>query len=397
MSARVAAEPSVLVWARQKAGLSVEAAARKVLVSAQRLSQWESGESLPTVKQLRRLAGAYKRPLAIFCLPEPPRDFAPLSDMRVLPDVVPHHYSERLCYEIRRAHQRRELVLELHEMLWGAPPQLGVSLDRAEGPEQAAERLRSALQVPLKSQKQWPQGYGTFRRWRAVIELRGVLVFEAYRVELEEMRGFAIAQSPFPVVVVNMKDAINGRVFSLLHELVHVALDQSTLCDFREGPGSESSSQVEVFCNATAAAALVPQADFLSQSVVARNRRAAHWSDEHIEGLARLYGVSREVIVRRLLTLGRATRRFYVSKRDQYLGESQRIREERTKTGGFPHPSLVAFNRSGPLFTNLVLTSYHEGNITASDVADFLEVRLKHMAAMHAHAAREPRIGEGAV
>jgi hypothetical protein len=39
----------------------------------------------------------------------------------------------------------------------------------------------------------------------------------------------------------------------------------------------------------------------------------------------------------------------------------------------------MAISSAGPVFVQIVLTNYHQENITASDVADFLEVRLKHL------------------
>jgi len=80
-------KPELLVWARQSAGLSLDAAAAKLRVSAERLRSWETDEARPTIAQLRTAARVYKRPLAIFYLPEPPLDFQPLRDYRRVPEA----------------------------------------------------------------------------------------------------------------------------------------------------------------------------------------------------------------------------------------------------------------------------------------------------------------------
>ncbi len=91
MAKRVEAmvQPELLVWARTSAGLSLDQAAKKVQVGPGRLESWESGKGRPTVrptvKQLRKLGNAYKRPIAVFYLPEPPKDFQPMKDFRRLP------------------------------------------------------------------------------------------------------------------------------------------------------------------------------------------------------------------------------------------------------------------------------------------------------------------------
>jgi transcriptional regulator with XRE-family HTH domain len=80
-------KPELLIWARQSAGFSLDAAAAKLRVSEDRLRSWEAGEARPTIAQLRTAAKTYKRPLAIFYLPEPPLDFQPLRDYRRVPDA----------------------------------------------------------------------------------------------------------------------------------------------------------------------------------------------------------------------------------------------------------------------------------------------------------------------
>ncbi|MEM6829923.1 MAG: helix-turn-helix domain-containing protein, partial [Bacteroidota bacterium] len=74
--------PKVLKWARESAKMSLEEAASKVNKSAEQLSAWEEGEEFPTIKQAEKLAKSYKRPFALFFLPEIPNDFQPLQDFR---------------------------------------------------------------------------------------------------------------------------------------------------------------------------------------------------------------------------------------------------------------------------------------------------------------------------
>lgn len=58
-------KPDLLVWARQSAGFSLDAAAVKLRIPEERLRSWEAGETRPTIAQLRMAANVYKRPLAI--------------------------------------------------------------------------------------------------------------------------------------------------------------------------------------------------------------------------------------------------------------------------------------------------------------------------------------------
>ena len=64
--------PEILKWARERSGYSVEAAARTLNKKESFISECESGERSPTYVQLEKLADKYKRPVALFFLPNPP-------------------------------------------------------------------------------------------------------------------------------------------------------------------------------------------------------------------------------------------------------------------------------------------------------------------------------------
>lgn len=81
--------PSVMRWARESAKLSVEEAASKIGRPIEDMTAWEEGTSRPTIPQARKTSEVYKRPFAVFYLPEPPKDFDTLRDFRSLPIDVP--------------------------------------------------------------------------------------------------------------------------------------------------------------------------------------------------------------------------------------------------------------------------------------------------------------------
>ena len=221
----------MLVWARETASLSQEEVAQSLGVPVKRIQEWERGQDSPTVSQLRRLADKCKRPLSVFYLPEPPQGFQALRDFRRPQAGQDRQFSPQLAYEVRAAYERRVVALEVFADLGEAPPQLGGAGALNDDPEAMARRLRERLGVQLAQQVRWTNE--AFRGWRDAIEASGVLVFVLsgahHQVDLEEMRGFAIAEDPLPVIVVNGKDRTPGRVFTLLHELTHVALGQSAI------------------------------------------------------------------------------------------------------------------------------------------------------------------------
>lgn len=376
MTVRTIVEAALLRWGRETAGIAVEDAARRVQVRPERLASWEAGDIKPTIVQLRRLAGMYRRPLSSFFLPEPPAEPAlEVHDFRQLPGQVAGELSSALLLQLRRARERCEVALDLLNELDQRPPSFDVLATLEDDPEELGSRLRGALGVDLATQERWRGPYDALNGWRAIVETAGVLVFQASRIDLAEMRGLSLTEDPLPVVVVNSKDAPNGRVFTMLHELCHVALRRSGICEPDESRLRPSEERrVEVFCNHVAGAALVPMRDLLADEEVSRAPRATTWSEQQLENIARRFSVSKFVILRRLLIAGRATDTFYREKQDEWL-QAQAERSE----GGIVTPDRRAVAESGKTFVRLVLQSYYQDHITLSDVAKHLGVRLKHL------------------
>src|SRR6266481_1375701 len=140
-------QPSLLVWARQSAGFDLSEAAGEAKVDTEVLRQWEEGEGLPSIPQLRKLGDIYKRPLAVFFLSEPPQGFDPQREFRRLPGVTPQNESPELRLALRTALFRREAARELYEQLGEPIPSFDAQADPSENPERVGARIRELLGV----------------------------------------------------------------------------------------------------------------------------------------------------------------------------------------------------------------------------------------------------------
>ena len=380
--------PSVLEWARLSIGVSPEDAARRAGVTAERLASWESGAAEPTVAKLRQLATLYQRPLAVFFLPEPPVDFDALRDFRRLPGKPDHAWSRPLHKVYRRAVLQQEVTAELREEeeshVLATVPALDLSVD----PEEAGARARDALGVPLREQFGWQKPEDAFSGWLEAVESLGALVLRTSDVALEEMRGFSIGSGSVPVVVINALDSPRGQVFTLAHEFAHLALREGGLCDLLE-PDDDAARRIEVWCNAVAGAMLLPRAPFLSDPKVAPPGHRG-WDEAVLGQLSDRYGVSREAVLRRLVTLNRATWDFYLRRRDEYLVAYAQQRDEkrarRRSSGGGPPPYRMAVRDQGKPYVRLVLDAYHRDAISPSSLSSLLGLKLKHVAALEQEA-----------
>ena len=83
MAEQIPINPALLVWARERAGLSRDEARQKF----KRFEEWEEGKSAPTYPQLEQLSEALKVPIAVFFFPEPPEVPSINQTFRTLPEA----------------------------------------------------------------------------------------------------------------------------------------------------------------------------------------------------------------------------------------------------------------------------------------------------------------------
>lgn len=376
-SSETVVDPAILVWARSTSGLSIEEAAARIPTKPERVADWENGEGAPSMAQLRKMAAIYKRLLSDFFLPAVPREEPLPHDFRRLPGEVALRYSRALRVQLRLAGQRRQLALDLLSDLDTGLPAIAGRLQMGGDPETAGGELRRLLHVSMQEQRTWRDARVSYNGWRGAAERAGILVFQTAGINPSEMLGFALPGRPLPVIGVNRKLRPNGRTFTLLHECVHVFLEQSSICDIDEGMLRPPEEQrVEVFCNAVAGAALVPFDELLNEPLVRMHpARPRDWSGEELAALSRTFGVSEEVVLRRLLTAGRTSSGFYAARR-QVWGALINDVSETDPDADFKRnmPQEVVSDLGRP-FTRLVVDSYLNSFTSLSDVSRYLGLR----------------------
>jgi Zn-dependent peptidase ImmA (M78 family) len=235
----------------------------------------------------------------------------------------------------------------------------------------------------MDDRSSWGTAEDAFRAWVDACEDIGVFVFQSSDVDVAEMRGFVLVDPLAPTITINAKDARSARVFTLLHEFGHILLGEEGISNLVLPPHPRTPEQkIEVFCNALAAEILVPASDLQGR---VSSAGAANDLDPMIESLANLYKVSREVIARRLADLEIITRGTYEQKREQYIAEFAQRSKEEPKEYRIRYARMVVRN-NGRAFTRLVLNAYGESLITARDVSNLLNAKLRHLPRIEAEA-----------
>ncbi|CAN5757753.1 XRE family transcriptional regulator [soil metagenome] len=366
--------PQVLAWARESAGFYIEEAAKKIPIDPDKLQSCEVGNDYLTISQLRKLCSVYKRPLAFFYLPKPPEKEKIPKDFRRLPEDEEKNLSPKLRLEIRRAKYRRDIALDLFKELEIDIPKFKAKISLSDDVYDVGIFIRKLLKVSVNQQENLKKE-SRLNFWREKIEDLGVLVFSASLIDLKIMRGFSIDKNPLPIIVLNSKDHHKARIFTLFHEFTHLLLHSGGICDLGE------QSKIEVFCNAIAGETLVPTDWLQNIPVVRQHKNKSEWSDDKLYNLAEHFGVSREVTLRRLLTIGKTTESFYKQKREQYQAEYRiKVNQDTAEKKSIRVPQhYKIINQTGRKFAKLVIDSYNQNKISLLDVSEFLGTKLKHL------------------
>jgi Zn-dependent peptidase ImmA (M78 family) len=377
----------ILSWIRSHYGFDIDYIANKAGIKPEKLHEWETGSSRPTIAQLRKIAKVYGYPIAIFYLPEPPDIKLPrIKDRRLLLGYEERETPPELIHEFRRASERREIMLELLANTEAEPKIFDSQISLEIPPESVGSMIRKMLGISYEEQFSWREPRVAFNSWRNLLEQLDILIFQAPDVSPKAMRGYSIFFNELPIIGINRKDTYNARSFSLIHEMTHLLLKSDSLCDFKveevEGDSvSPPDKEIEIFCNAVAGCTLVPGEIFMKEGLLSSAAVMDEEGEKSIKELSRKYGVSRYVIARRLLSLGLVDDNFYETKHEQYKTEYAEIEDaaSKRKKRGFPPPVNDVFSLNGRNYVGLVVENLNQGFITTSDFSDYLGIKIKHL------------------
>lgn len=371
--------PDLLAWARQESGYPHESVARRLGVTADRVEAWERGERKPTVRQAQELAKYYHRPFGVFFLPQPPAVPPLAAEYRRLPGVEPGVESPEFRLAVRVMLQRREVALELAEELNQPWAEFAVSARLADGAATVGRRLRDALGISVERQLGWRDDWHAWREWRAAVENAGVLVFQFPKVPLAQARGVSLFEFPLPVVGVNSKDGAPGaRIFTLIHELVHVALalgrdERAALVERRSAADWRA---LERFAEEAASETLIPEAA-LNRQLVQRSVAKDAWSLQDVRSLASRFRVTPLAMATRLRAAGALTWAGYERWRAEW---DEFVATLPARKGGIATPVDKTLGRAGRPYSQLVLEALDANRITAVEASRYLDLRFDHVA-----------------
>lgn len=374
----------VLVWARNRYGLSQEVAAKKLKVKVERLIDWESGARIPTAIQLRKLAGIYHRHYLEFMGPTVP----PVQETKLVPDYRlfrngPSKDGHKQLARVQEwAEEIRLNAISLIESLDDETPLLTPNLrfETDADPEAAAEIAREAASFPIQEQIDIPpkEKYRFPEMLRQRIESLGILVLKSGELTNVGARGMCLFQEPLPVIVFS-SESPGAQAFTLAHELGHVLLGDSGISGNPNAGTSDMNPQnqtEEIWCNRFSAAFLVP-ASALFAICERPEYPMADFDMELFSTLSRKFAVSRHAMVIRLVSLGYVDEKFYWKELRPLLLDY----EKNYKGGGIAkYYGKRYVSRVGRFYTSLVIDAWNSDLISPHNACEYMGIKnMQHL------------------
>lgn len=387
--------PETLKLAREKAGYAsiADVVANTSYLSKRKdgvkeLQDWEAGSAMPSTTATKSLASTYGMPVAYFYLtPEALLsnlpDISGIEDFRVGDARI---MTPQLNRYLREVVAQRDLLREVLDEDDIAKIDLSW-IGKWDGED--AETIASAMckriwqsETPKPELAEWISRIeGQFDI--AVIQPRP---HHAHSIG-EEISGLALADDKIPIIVLNDRETLNRRLFTLLHELAHLMVKAPGISrhTYESGQNLPQVSKIEHLCNSVAENALMPKEAFrhiwsqqarLSDKIKAVHKTTGASLSATTVRAHHLNLIEEDDMQKQLNTYATAFRQKQA--KVAYAPPQKRKPIQRKPVFGRGQDSL-AYDRVGPRMTLKSLLAFDEGRLSALDLYDIFGVKLNNL------------------
>ena len=367
--------PDVLAWARDRAQMSIDVLSDKLLTKSERIEAWEKGEQKPTFNQAQKLARVLHIPFGYLFLSSPPEEKLPIPDLRTIgdnePETITPAFRDLLNDVKRKQAWYRDYAIENGEEPF---PYLG-KFSVNDGVMEVSDSIREALSLTASDRAKCRDKDAYLKLLTEKIEALGVLVMRnsvvgsntSRSLNVHEFRGFAISDTYAPLIFINSSDANSAKIFTLIHELAHLWIDESGISSVDLLKADNNTT--EKFCNAVSAEVLVPRAAFTeiwdTQQAVTENAITT----------AQYFKVSTFVTARRAWNLGFIRDDIFFAYYREASKEFEEIRQKkRAESKGGGNPYANTWSRNGKRFSRAVAEAALSQSLLLRDAGAMLNM-----------------------
>ena len=158
--------PDIVRWARERSGYTLHEIAKSFKKDITTISNWESGAAAPTYVQLEKLADKYKRPVAMFFLPEPPQEPDFVNQLALRSTEI-EQLDPGIRVLLRQAYARQLSLMELNMGVNPAETKIFQDLHPQldDSPAELAQQTRAYLGISVETQASWRSTKESLENW----------------------------------------------------------------------------------------------------------------------------------------------------------------------------------------------------------------------------------------
>lgn len=357
MIKEICVSSKVIEYLVKSSGYTEDEIARKMVLDPILIRNFVEGKGNFTITQIRKLAEILKRPLVSFFIDEKdippevpmPTDYRINRDERLSPNILlAKRRSYYLISNLKELTEKKSYIPEFEKRIPAA---------------KLANEFRYFLKIEIeKTKNKSPKEL--LNLYKNLIEDKLSIPVIEYPFNSTGVRAFSI-HSDLSLIVLNEDDISTVKLFSLFHEICHLLKNTDGICSIEFEYRLKGA---ETYCNNFSAEFLVPVNDLKNKM-----KKFGRIDENAIQELSKYYGVSKQVIILRLLNLGLIKIDFY----EEYKKKLESIKEERPK---FLRRSweMIYFNRNGKLILSTIMNAYKKDNISLTEALGILDMKSKY-------------------
>lgn len=343
--------PQALEWAVQRSGVSRES----IIKQWPKFEQWLDGSWSPTIKQIRDFADKVHISVPALFSDSLPDLGLQIADFRTTDDQgmsapSPELYDTVGTMMARQEWMRGYFLFENYAPVAYIGSFSGKPLNNATIAE-LVETLHQLLGLDDDWAAREKTVAAALKTLKDAIERCGISVVingvvndnTSRALRVEEFRGFTLSDSHAPLIFINGKDTKTAQMFTLIHELCHLAFSETGVSNPLDDDSVNSAP--ERFCNRVAADFLVP-----TESLYREWDDGAPGGYAKIEAIARRHKVNFVVVARKAHDEG-------ILRDDEFFGHYREYQDS--------VPAETAHGGGGDYFRN---KQYKLGNVFADAI-----------------------------
>ncbi|MFN3605355.1 MAG: ImmA/IrrE family metallo-endopeptidase [Leptonema sp. (in: bacteria)] len=325
--------------------------------------KWLTKEVYPTYKQLVHISKAFHIPFGYLFLDSLREKKLPVIHYRTFSNE-PYQPSDELIdtlnYVKKLQEWAKDILIEWGHQKLPFAGKFDIKTDKTI----IVNEIKKILYIKnnwAEEKTSWKEAFNflidKFEEAGIFVVVNGIVGNNTHRkLETKEFRGFVLYDEIAPFVFVNNNDFLSAKIFTIIHELVHILIGKSASFDLRELQSADD--KIEKFCDKCTAEFLVPEEEMKKIDKI------------DYENLARQFKVSQIVIARRLLDIGKINKNEFFDFYNNYT--QQEIKQNKSKGGDFYNSAKLRYSKK---FLSLLGYALSNNQILYRDVYRLLALK----------------------